>query len=275
MSAGPISEERVDVGGVGVFVRRREGEGDPVVFVHGNPSHSADWIPFLERLERPAIAYDVPGWGRSDRPRNFDYSMRGLAGLHQAVLDTLSIDRHALVVHDWGSLALIDAMARPSAIERLVIINAVPLLPGYRWHWIARWFWRVPVVGELFNLTGSKAAFRFVTRQATSKPGPLPEAFIEETWACRQRGTGRPTLELYRSADPGELAAAGFGLGRLDCPALVVWGLDDPYLDPSFGRGYADRLPAAEFAGYDRANHWPWLDRPEIVARVAAFLNAS
>jgi pimeloyl-ACP methyl ester carboxylesterase len=172
-------------------------------------------------------------------------------------------------------VALIDAMERPEAIERLVIINAVPLLPGYRWHWIARTFWRVPVVGELFNLTASKSAFRFVTRQASSTPGPLPESFIEETWALRQSGTGRPTLTLYRSADPGELAAAGFGLGRLDCPALVVWGADDPYIDLAFGRGFAERLPAGELAAYDRANHWPWLDRPEVVDRVTAFLAAS
>jgi pimeloyl-ACP methyl ester carboxylesterase len=270
-----ITEERVDVDGVGVFVRRREGEGEPVVFVHGNPSSSADWIPFIEGSARSAIAYDMPGWGRSDRPRDLDYTMHGLARFHRRALDALGVERHALVVHDWGAVALIDAMARPAAIERLVIINAVPLLPGYRWHWIARWFWRVPVAGELFNLAASKSALRLVSRQATSRPGPLPQAFIDEVWAHRQRGTGAPTLRLYRSADPGELAAAGFGLCRLDCPALVVWGLDDPYIDAGFGRLYADRLAAAELAAYDRASHWPWLDRPEIVDRVTAFLSTS
>jgi pimeloyl-ACP methyl ester carboxylesterase len=64
----PISERRIEVDGVGIFVREVAGDGPPVVFVHGNPTDSRDWVPFLERIDRPAIAFDLPGWGRSDRP---------------------------------------------------------------------------------------------------------------------------------------------------------------------------------------------------------------
>ena len=82
-------------------------------------------------------------------------------------------------------------------------------------------------------------------------------------------------LELYRSADPELLAAAGRATGRARCPALVLWGLDDPYLPPRFGAAYAERLPNAELVGLEGAGHWPWLDRPELVERVIGFLDAS
>jgi pimeloyl-ACP methyl ester carboxylesterase len=269
-----ISEQRVDVDGVGVFARRTEGEGLPVVFVHGNPTHSAQWLPFLELSTRPAIAIDLPGWGRSDRPpaNRFDYSMHGLARFFGRALDRLGVEDHALVVHDWGGLALIDAIGHPGRLDRLVIIDSVPLLPGYRWHWLARWFWRVPVAGELVNRTATKAALRLISRQANARPGPVAEEFIEMVWESWGRGPRRPILDLYRSADPPALAAAGHGLGRLACPALVVWGRHDPYLPVRFGRMYAERLPNAEFVELKDAGHWPWIDRPDTVERVARFL---
>ena len=87
------------------FYRRVAGDGPPTVFVHGNPTHSEDWLPFLERLDGPAIALDLPGWGFTEsRPVGFDYSMHGLGALLRALLDRLGIERHSLVVHDWGAV---------------------------------------------------------------------------------------------------------------------------------------------------------------------------
>ena len=91
-------------------------------------------------------------------------------------------------------------------------------------------------------------------------------------WDGWQRGLGRPILDLYRSGDPDALAGAGAGLGGLSCPALVVWGRHDPYIPPAFGRAYAERLPNAELVELGDAGHWPWIDRPDVVDRVTAFL---
>jgi pimeloyl-ACP methyl ester carboxylesterase len=197
--------------------------------------------------------------------------MHGLGRFIERFLDTLGISEHALVVHDWGVVGLIAAQRRPERVTGLVIVNAVPLLPGYRWHWIARWFWRVPVAGELANATTTKAGLRLLSRTA-SPVGAVPEELIEMTWRGWHRGTWPAMLDLYRSADPDQLAAAGDRLGDLTCPALVAWGTDDPYLPPRLARAYAERLPNAELIELDRAGHWPWLERPELVDRVARFL---
>ena len=264
-----ISEAVVRVDGVRTFYRRVDGEGPPTVFVHGHPTHSEDWLAFLQRVEGPALALDLPGWGHTERPDGFDYSMHGLARFFGRFLDRLEIESCSLVVHDWGAVALIEAQRRPARVRRLVVINAVPLLPGYRWHWIARYLWRVPVVGELSNLTSNRHALRLISRQASPRPGPLPDEFVEMA-LMRPRGTWPESLALYRSADPDRLAAAGERLGDIRAPALVVWGREDPYLPPEFGRAYADRLDA-ELLELDGAGHWPWLERPEAVERVCAF----
>jgi pimeloyl-ACP methyl ester carboxylesterase len=269
-----IEESTIEVEGVRVFVRRIAGEGTPALFVHGNPSHSEDWMPFLRRLDGPAVALDLPGWGRSERPdpRRFDGTMRGLASFFERFLDALEIDDHKLVIHDWGALALIAAQRHPQRVRRLVVIDAVPLLPGYRWHWIAR-MWRRRGVGEAFNATTTRAAMALLLRQATGDRGPMSREVVDMIWRHFDRGTRRAILELYRSAPEPALAAAGSRLGDLRCPALVVWGARDHYLPVEFGRLYAECLADAQLIELDDAGHWPWIDRPDVIERVVAFID--
>lgn len=271
---GRIEQAVIYVEGVRTFYRRVPGGGPPTLFVHGHPTDSEDFEPFMERLDGPSVALDLPGWGASEEPgaERFDYSMWGLATFVERFCERLGIDEHSLVVHDWGSVGLIAAQRHPERVRRLVVMNAVPLLPGYRWHWLARYVWRVPVVGELANATTTKASLRLLSRQGSARGGAMPREFIDRVWAGWPRGRREPVLRLYRSADPERLASAGARLDALRCPALVLWGADDPYLPVRFGRAYVERLPGARMVALEGAGHWPWLDRPQAVDDVVAFL---
>lgn len=215
----------------------------------------------------------MPGWGRSDRPapEAFDYTMHGLSAFLDRCLDELGVAEHDLVVHDWGGLALIGAQRRPQLVRRLVVIDAVPLLPGYRWHWVAR-LWRRRPVGEILNAAVTRAGFALALRQARGDRGPMPRELVDMIWDHWDRGTRGAILALYRGADPDRLAAAGADLGRIACPALVVWGDRDPYLPTRFAEAYARALPNAELAVFAGAGHWPWVDDPSVVDRVLEFL---
>lgn len=268
-----IEEGLLRAGGVNVFYRRVPGEGTPTVFCHGNPTHGGDWLPFLERSDGPAIAIDMPGWGRSDRPdpASFDYSMYGLSAFLEQCLEELGVGRRKLVVHDWGGLALIGAQRRPDLVERLAVINAVPLLPGYRWHWVAQ-LWRRKPIGEVLNRTTTKRSLALLLRQATGDRKPMPAAFVDMIWDCWDRGTQAALLALYRHADPHRLAVAGGDLSRLTCPSLVLWGDRDIYLPARFAEAYAGALPDAQLELLAGAGHWPWIDDARVVDRVLRFL---
>jgi pimeloyl-ACP methyl ester carboxylesterase len=272
-AGGEIREERVPLAGIETFIRRTGGTGTPTLFVHGNPTSSAVWIPFLEALGGPGVAIDLPNFGRSERPPPalFDSSMHSYAAYLGVVIDELFEGELNLVVSDWGAIALHPAQRRAGRISRLVVINAVPLLGGYRWHWVGR-LWRTRGVGELFNAASTRSVVRLALRQARPGFEPMPETLFEEIWEGYDRGMAEAVLRLYRSANPEELEAAGAHLERLDCPAMVAWGSRDPYISPRFGRAYASRLPNAELVQLEDAGHWPWIDRPELVERVAAFL---
>ena len=64
----------------------------------------------------------------------------------------------------------------------------------------------------------------------------------------------------------------GQRLGELRCPALVLWPSDDPYIGADFGRRYADALGGDVTLEMVEGGHWPWLSRPAIFERAAAFL---
>lgn len=249
----------------------RAGNSDDAValYLHGVPSSSLEWLPFLARSG--GLAPDLPGYGRSGKPGYLRYTIDEYDRWLERYLDMVGAARVRMVVHDWGAVGLAFAQRCPERIERLVVINAVPLLPGYRWHRTAR-VWRTPVLGELMmGLTG-RFTLRQSSRESNATPGPMPDLWLDNVLAHFDQGTQRAILRLYRSSPSSVLAAAGQRLGELDVPSLVVWGTKDPYIPARFAGEYAQALAHAELVQLPDAGHWPWLDRPDAIDRVVDFL---
>jgi pimeloyl-ACP methyl ester carboxylesterase len=267
-----VTEHEATLDGEPVFWLQAEGPADDatvVLYVHGVPTSADDWPAFLERTG--GLAPDLPGFGRSGKRGDGDYSMHRYGPWLERFLQDRGVDRFSLVVHDWGVVGLALAQAHPERVERLVIVNGVPLLPGYQWHRLAR-LWRRRGVGELLMGSVSRMAIKRLTRGANATKGPMPDAWLDSVARHLDLGTQRAILRLYRSGDPADLAAAGERLGLLSCPTLVVWGDEDPYIPASFADVYAARIPGARGHHVADAGHWPWLDRPDVVDTVAAFL---
>jgi pimeloyl-ACP methyl ester carboxylesterase len=265
-----VSEQERDIDGLVTFWRSASAVTPvPALYVHGVPTNSDDFVAFLERTG--GIAPDLPGFGRSGKTGSRAYTIAEYDTFIERFLDTLEIEQVDLVVHDWGAVALAFAQRFPERIRRLVIINAVPLLDGYTWHRTAR-MWRTRGLGELVMGTTNRFSLRILSRESNATPGPMPEEWIESVISHLDQGTQRAILRLYRSSPPEVLAAAGSRLGELRMPALVIWGMRDPYIPAQFGKRYAEALPNAELLELADAGHWGWLDRPDMIERVADFL---
>ena len=218
-----VSDHSGDLDGLPVFWRSAPAPGDddraPVLYLHGVPTNSDDWLPFLERSG--GLAPDLPGFGRSGKPGSRRYTIDEYDRFIERYLDLVGVERVSLVVHDWGAVGLAFAQRHPERIERLVILNAVPFLPGYRWHRIAR-IWRTPLLGELVMGSTGRFTLRYASRESNVTPGPLPEAWLDTVLDHFDQGTPRAIMRLYRSSPPDVLAAAGARLGELSMPALVA-----------------------------------------------------
>jgi pimeloyl-ACP methyl ester carboxylesterase len=265
-----VTTHTADLDGQPVFWRTAAGGDPPVLYVHGVPTSSDIWVPFLERTG--GIAPDLQGFGRSGKRGDLDYTIAGFDRWLERFLEFAGVERVRLVVQDWGAVGLVFAQRFPERIERLVVIDAVPLLPGYRWHPTAR-IWRTPGLGELLMGSTNKWTLRLILRSSGVASGRALDQLVAAIAPHFDQGTQRAILRFYRTSPPDVLARAGERLGDLACPALVIWGDRDPFCPARFADAYAAALPNAEVLHLPDASHWPWLQRPDVVDRVAEFLS--
>ncbi len=267
---GALRTSEVNVGGVRspVMEAGPAGSEEAVVFVHGNPGSSRDWEDLVLRVADfgRAVAIDMPGFGRADKPEDFNYTVEGYAGHLAGALDELGVRRAHLVLHDFGGgWGLAWAAAHPEAFASLTLMD-IGIMPDYRWHYLAR-IWRTPVLGELFMATSSRSAFRLLLRHGN--PRGLPRAFVDRMYDDFDHGTRRAVLRLYRATDA---SSAGERLGpvlrALARPTLVIWGKHDPYVPVRYAERQREFFPGARVVAFENSGHWPFMDDPERVAEV-------
>jgi pimeloyl-ACP methyl ester carboxylesterase len=266
-----VSEETIELDDQPVFLRRAGSDDVPIVYLHGIPTSSYDWIEPLKL--GGGIAVDLPGFGRSGKRGDLDYSLAGHVAFLDRLLDELAVERVRLCLHDWGAaVGLRWAMTRPERVQRLVVVNGVPLLPGFRWRGPARLV-RAPLVGPIAVGFATRRVLRRLSRHGAGDDGPLPDDFVASASKGFDLGTERAVLALLRSASPESLAQAGDGLAAITAPALVLWGAKDPWIPTRFGAGYAATLGDATLEVAGDAGHWPWIERPQLSKRIVEHLH--
>ncbi len=110
------------------------GSGDPVLFLHGNPTSSYLWRNIIPHVQSQArcLALDLIGMGKSDKP-DIDYSFFDHAQYVEGFIETLGLQNLTLVIHDWGSaLGFHYAMRNEANMKALVFMEAV-LMPFPSW----------------------------------------------------------------------------------------------------------------------------------------------
>lgn len=262
-----LTKNVVNISGVDTVIRDSgypaQNNREAVVFVHGNPGSGSDWsslLPEVAKFSR-AIAPDMPGFGQSAKPQDFNYTIEGYATHLDSILKELAVDRAHLVLHDFGGpWGLAWAAMNPTKVASLSLVN-VGVLKGYSWHYLAK-IWRTPLVGEFMMATTTRPGFSMLLKHGN--PRGLPKSYLDEMYDNFDKGTKRAVLRLYRAtSELGE--AADFlhsTLAPLNLPTLVVWGKCDPYIPYRFAQQQKDTFPSAEIHYMEDSGHWPFVDNP-------------
>ena len=263
-----------------------EGDGEPVVLLHGFPDFWYSWrnqIPALAEAGYRAIAPDMRGYNLSDKPSGAsEYAIEKLTGDVSALIRHLGYDRATVVGHDWGAIvAWYFAMHHPDQLERLVILNVphpMRLRDGFTnpRQWLKSWYiflFQIPELPErLLELT-NYGAIRRLPKDAN--PGSFTDEDVQLYLEAAKRSNAlREPINYYR--------AAGRAAGRLrsdirliEQPVLVLWGENDPYIESSLGEPPNEWVPDLTFQRFPNATHWVHMDEPEAVNRaLLAFLGA-
>lgn len=263
-------------------------DGPPVILLHGFPESHRTWrevAPLLDGRFR-LVMPDQRGFAGSDRPREVDaYATETLVDDIFALADALSLERFALVGHDWGgAIAWPAALRRDPRLTRLAIVNAPH-----------------PFIFQksLIEDSAQRVASQYITAFRT--PGFEKavaamgfEAFFEKTFGGHVDLATIPETEkrqyLAEWSQPGALTAMlnwyrasklvvpppGLSVplpdwllrfaSRVAVPTLVIWGLRDTALLPVQLEGLEDVVDDLEIVRIADAGHFvPW-ERPQAVA---------
>lgn len=235
---------------------------EAAVFVHGNPGSADDFIALVDGAGRfvRALAMDLPGFGRADKPATFAATVDDYARHLDGVLTARGIRRAHLVLHDFGgAFGLAFAAAHPDRVASVCLVNALGL-PEYRWHRLAR-AWRTPWVGETVMASATPAVMRLLLREGN--PTPIPSHHVDRMAAHFDADTRATVLRLYRATDPAVFDALEQPVRALGLPGLVVWGEADPYIRIADASRFRRLFPDARLVRIRDAGHWPFLSNPE------------
>jgi len=256
------------VGGVRWHSREAPGAGTPVLYVHGHLASSATWEDVLIAASagHPAIAVDVPGFGASDRPWPYDYSVVGEARSLFRFLDARGIERAILVGNSLGgAAALLVAADHPERVAGLVLV--APATPESPIAWPAR-ILRTPVIGEIaFALANRSLAARGLRSWQYARAERVTPQAIDDAWRpMTVPGTRRAALAAIRS-DP----KPHVGLERrVLVPTLIVWGEKDRLIPATDAPRVQASIAGSRLVVIPDAGHLPQREQPEAFARAVA-----
>jgi len=111
---------------------RIEGEGEPLILIHGFPTASWDWHRVWDTLTQRyrVLAADMIGFGFSDKPARYAYSLFDQADLHEALLAELQIESAHILAHDYGDTVAQELFARAADDELSISLESVCMLNG-------------------------------------------------------------------------------------------------------------------------------------------------
>jgi pimeloyl-ACP methyl ester carboxylesterase len=231
----------------GSFIRVRgiklhytdSGSGNPVVLLHGNGVTAMDWnvSGVLDGLNPGyrVIAFDRPGFGYSERPRDRSWTPAAQAELLHEALEQIGVSRPVIVGHSWGTLvALAMALDRPSKVYSLVLLSGY-YFPSLRIDAMLQLPPASPVVGDLLRHTISPLLGRLMSPSVVRKlfaPAPVPQRFQRFPLALSLRPS-----QLRASAEEAVLmvpsaAALEHRYGELTMPVAIIAGAGDRIVDP-------------------------------------------
>jgi pimeloyl-ACP methyl ester carboxylesterase len=277
-----VGTRRIDVGEVRLAVRE-EGDpgGEPVVLLHGFPELSHSWrhqMPALAAAGYHAVAPDLRGYGRSDRPASVGaYAAPKLVADVVGLIRALGHESAHLVGHDWGgALAWALAGNAPEVVRSLTALHA-PVGPvsarlrredpdqrAKSWYMLLFQFTGVAETWLAADDFANLRAFVFDTAAEGTFPEEDREVFVD---ALRRDGALTAALNWYRAnMPPASWLRDPPDPPSVSVPTLVIWGEADAYMDPVLltrsastvtGPLRVERLP--------NVSHWVQQEAPERV----------
>ncbi len=262
-----------------IFVRE-EGAGERLLLIHGFPTASWDWHLLWPKLVEKyhVIAPDLLGFGFSDKPRNYLYSILDQANMIGALLQHKNIVRVKIISHDYGDTVGQELLARFNTrqnrgeagleITHLCLLNG-GLFPEVHRPLLVQKVLMSPVgfiVGRLFNRDKLGKNFKNIFGPNTQPT----EGELDDFWTLIQGNGGRYVFHLLIRYMAERVQYRDRWVGALQetkTPLRFINGLADPISGAYMAQRYQELIPNPDVVELEDIGHFPLVEAPQAVLK--------
>lgn len=248
-----------------------EGEGPILLFVHGTPSWSFDFRHLIKALSKSyrCIALDHIGFGLSDKPKDYPYSIDQHAKNLEKLIEHLKLEQFSLLLHDFGGpIGWEYALKYPEKIEKLVVMNSwlgsskedpnfkkmekilkSPILPFLykQLNFSARFLLPQAFANKKLLTKDIRKHYRKPFGKASERIGPLAfaKSLLNDQDLFEQQN--QQAQKLSKS------------------PSLLIWGMADSFIGAHYLQQLQAALPHSKSVELEGVGHFPQEEAPEKV----------
>jgi pimeloyl-ACP methyl ester carboxylesterase len=253
---------------------RRRGAGPTLLLLHGFPTWSYDYAEVASDLARDhdVITLDFLGYGASDKPNPYEYSVAESADIVEDLTAHLGVKSTQLVIHDYGGIVgqeLVDRANRGQlgfAIDSLIMLNCGIVYSAYR-PTRSQKLLILPVVGKL--LASRVSAGRVRSLLDAVRGSRLTDTEFDDLWLGMSRQNGQKLWHLlikYNAERQVHHRRWEAALASWAGPLHLVWGPDDPVSGRHVLQQAVKVLPQATVTELAGVGHYPQSEAPQAVA---------
>ncbi|HRI66020.1 MAG TPA: alpha/beta hydrolase [Polyangium sp.] len=256
-----------------VFVLEEGKEHEEALLIlHGFPTSSFDFhrvVPHFAKRFR-VVVHDHVGFGLSDKPSDYSYSLLEQAEVAMEVWRKLGIKKGHLLAHDYGTSVSTEVLARREKGACPVELQTVTLANGSVFIELAHLspsqvLLRNKVVGPLFASLSSRRIFQAQLRRIFGTPDSVSKEELDAAWDLLEHDNGKyvlPAISSYLDERTRFRERWIGALRRLDIPAHVCWGRRDPIAVPAIAEKLATTITGARLTWIEELGHYPMLENP-------------
>lgn len=267
----------VEVLGQRVFVTMRGVPGAPwLVVLHGFPTSSLDFRAVLPALSQRfrVVLHDHLGFGLSDKPADYSYSVLEQAQVAIGVWRALGIESAHVLAHDYGTSVLTELLALrarkllPIDLTSVVLSNGSVHLELAKLRPIQRLLSNSSTGPIVARLAG-RAVFGRQMRAIVADPYKLHDRELDLHWEALEHGNGRERIpQISHYLEERRIFSRRWtdALLRFDRRALILWGREDPIAVPDIAERLAEELSGATLRWLEGLGHYPMIEDPKRYA---------